>query len=79
MGKSGSRNSKYAGKFAPTHRSRDTAHAQWLQTPSACQCWDYAIEDTQPIFRGGPDPYSLQYPRGARGVGQLPPAFELDG
>jgi len=19
-------------KFAPTHRSRDTAHAQWLQT-----------------------------------------------
>ena len=25
---------KYAGKIAPTHRSRDTAHAQWLQTHS---------------------------------------------
>jgi len=28
------------GKFAPTHRSRDTAHAQWLQTHS--QWWRMA-------------------------------------
>jgi len=27
----GVRDFKYVGKNAPTHRSRDTAHAQWLQ------------------------------------------------
>jgi len=27
----GSRISNMREKFAPTHRSRDTAHAQWLQ------------------------------------------------
>jgi len=28
----GVRDFKYVGKFVPMHRSRDTAHAQWLQT-----------------------------------------------
>ena len=32
MGKSGSGISHMREKFAPTHRSRNTAHAQWLQT-----------------------------------------------
>ena len=67
-------------KFAPTHRSRDMAHAQWLQTPSACQCWDYAIEDTQPIFRGGPDPYTAYSIRAAPVVlaSCLPPLSLMD-
>jgi len=32
MGKSGSWISNMREKFAPTHRSCDTAHVQWLQT-----------------------------------------------
>jgi len=31
-------------KFAPTHRSRDTAHAQWLQT----HCQWYLMGDVRP-------------------------------
>jgi len=31
------------GKFAPTHRSRDTAHVQWLQT----HCQWYRMRDVR--------------------------------
>jgi len=49
---------KYVGKFAPTHRSRDTAQAQWLQTH--CQwypMWDIRTHssrtDRRRIFKLG--------------------------
>jgi len=37
------RDFKYVEKFAATHRSRDTAHAQWLQT----HCQWHPMEDVR--------------------------------
>jgi len=43
------------GKFAPTHRLPDTAHAQWLQTHMGYVRTHHSRTDSRRIFKLGGD------------------------